>query len=566
MIARVEYTVSPLWDGVGAYTHIRYADDENGTNMVIPTIGASEQATTPTPDAPVYPTCVEAYGQSLYGLPDSVHDEITADGWLIKRVGVLNLADIKPCVLLADNNVRNPDLGSIIIGCSCLEDVPSSKPEHLQAVGIMSSHFISMNGFYPYRTVENLSLYIDKSACLVGAILKSRLSAVTTAALRDWVQAQSDAETPVMVYYEMETPVKTKITAIADKSYIGIAVTDSEIAPTAPSEYSWSKYVGTGISSVTIEYAIGGTTAPTSGWSTTPPTTWGDTEYLWTRNKITYTDSTVAYAGTNRLSDVEAERALEKAKDYTDAVKISEVNILKGSGVPVANSNYLVNSYNLALAPNVDDDCVLILKGQLGEGKNYFQAYNSSGHVLLGNLASIGSGLYALKFKWRKTWGEYVADDSHLRVYSSPNTVVAENAIEWIKLVRGQKTSLDWTPAPEDVQQQITTNATNITNQGIQISQITTTVNGHGTQIGTLQTNVSELTADGLLIEETLATGGVNLLANPTFGSKEVPDAGKWHSNFTVGLIRARFAYLTMAQVKVIMSTMTMNEFKAYNW
>jgi len=96
-------------------------------------------------------------------------------------------------------------------------------------------------------------------------------------------------------------------TPTASTVYVGIAVTSSSSAPTAKGSYTWSRYVGqqgpqgpqgkTGETGVGVEsYAqmwaksTSKTTAPTSGWSESRPTSIGTNEYLWVRIDTTWTD------------------------------------------------------------------------------------------------------------------------------------------------------------------------------------------------------------------------------------------------------------------------------------
>ncbi len=96
-------------------------------------------------------------------------------------------------------------------------------------------------------------------------------------------------------------------TPTASTVYVGIAVTSSSSAPTAKGSYTWSRYVGqqgpqgpqgkTGDTGVGVEsYAqmwaksTSKTTAPTSGWSESRPTSIGTNEYLWVRIDTTWTD------------------------------------------------------------------------------------------------------------------------------------------------------------------------------------------------------------------------------------------------------------------------------------
>ncbi|MDV2632784.1 collagen-like protein [Lactococcus lactis] len=82
----------------------------------------------------------------------------------------------------------------------------------------------------------------------------------------------------------------------AHPSYIGQYTDFSSTASTDPSKYApWIIFKGddgTGIKTTTITYAgsTSGTTAPTSGWTTTVPTVAAGS-YLWTKTVWTYTDN-----------------------------------------------------------------------------------------------------------------------------------------------------------------------------------------------------------------------------------------------------------------------------------
>ncbi len=341
---------------------------------------------------------------------------------------------------------------------------------------------------------------------------------------------------------------------------------------------------GTGISSVVVEYAIGGTTAPTSGWSTTPPTTWGDTQYLWTRNKITYTDSTVAYAGTNRLNDVEAERALQKAKEYADQIQVGGRNLAlktqenytawraevqnQGAYVKSRDGDAVVwtktdtspgswaileyRNINLEkIEPNTEYVVGVDMYTEMPDTNNFRMRFTKSN--ALGNLLTVYSVRPKENIepqKWKRYHfffqtcdeGSFVVSDQVLGFLGLNHTSGNLYKFKNVHFERGTRAT-DWTPAPEDVQQQITTNATNITNQGVQISQITTTVNGHGEQIGTVETQVTELGAGHIALTEdvydlgreisALQTGGGNLILNSNLGTGTEPSGAYWGIGMT---------------------------------
>ena len=85
--------------------------------------------------------------------------------------------------------------------------------------------------------------------------------------------------------------------------YIGVYTGTSSSAPTSASSYTWSKYVGdkgatgNGINSITYYYATTTTqTAPSASnvTSTSIPTLSATNKYLWQKQVIDYTDSSVA--------------------------------------------------------------------------------------------------------------------------------------------------------------------------------------------------------------------------------------------------------------------------------
>ncbi len=240
---------------------------------------------------------------------------------------------------------------------------------------------------------------------------------------------------------------------------------------------------GTGITSVIVEYCIGGTTEPTTGWTTTPPTTWADDEYLWTRYKITYTDSTIAYTGANRLSDVEARRVLDAAKDYADQI------------TPRVFTDIPQPPYKV---------------GDLWHMPELTVDYWLNCNLTVGQVAS-------LNFTVEERMGG--------------NSYVCTTA-----RVTGDFTRSDWeltgttdktTPR---IEQRITTNEAELTSLNLEISEITEVMYEHGESLETVQSDVATLTARDLKFETTLKLGGTNLLMNPTFGGKDAPDIGYWHS------------------------------------
>ncbi|MFR9274461.1 phage tail spike protein [Finegoldia magna] len=263
---------------------------------------------------------------------------------------------------------------------------------------------------------------------------------------------------------------------------------------------------GVGIKYTTITYAksSNGTTAPTSGWTSSIPST-SPGDFLWTKTVWGYTDNTsetgysvgkigkdgsdgipgkagvdgktpylhIAYSnsqdGSKDFSTTDSKRSyigtytdFEKA-DSTDYKKYSwskikgefegEIggrNYLLNSGISVTNAAYPLISYKLSEKPIVGETYTCTIWGKLGDGKRGFRAFNSGGYVPLGGyFKKLKEGLHQISFKWENDKYGHVADDSELTIYPCDSPVKVESTINKIKLEKGD-TGTDWTPAPED--------------------------------------------------------------------------------------------------------------------
>lgn len=187
--------------------------------------------------------------------------------------------------------------------------------------------------------------------------------------------------------------------------------------------------------------------------------------------------------------------SIAKIYDVVD-LQIGGRNLLLNSGTPVTNSLYNIKNYTLSIPPIIGDQYTITIKGTLGAGKTSFSAYNSGGTVSFGALKRIGtSDLYSLTFTW--TNGGRTGLDTAVNIYTMTNSVTAQSTIEWIKLEKGNKGTIDWTPAPEDTATAIETVDTRITDEVAGINQtinsITTRVGNTETSIGTINGNISSL-------------------------------------------------------------------------
>ena len=95
---------------------------------------------------------------------------------------------------------------------------------------------------------------------------------------------------------------------------------------------------GTGVTEIVEEYAMNQdkNTAPTSGWSTTPPT-WKDGYYLWTRSKITYKNPT----STSYTTPV-----CDSSWDAIQNIEIGGTNLVRKSDIQIKNSTYTTGTFD----------------------------------------------------------------------------------------------------------------------------------------------------------------------------------------------------------------------------
>lgn len=140
--------------------------------------------------------------------------------------------------------------------------------------------------------------------------------------------------------------------------------------------------------------------------------------------------------------------------DAINNIQIGGRNLLKNSRQKITNNNYNIAIYELTENINEGETVTLTIKGKLGVGKTVFSAYNSGDFVELSQQFDKGNGIYQNTFVWR-TRNQYgISDNKTLYIWTYHSNVDVESTIEWIKLERGNKAT-DWTPAPEDIEEQI---------------------------------------------------------------------------------------------------------------
>lgn len=128
-------------------------------------------------------------------------------------------------------------------------------------------------------------------------------------------------------------------------------------------------------------------------------------------------------------------------------------NLLLGSGKEVSNSKYEMANYWLTEQISKGTQVTLTIFGELGDDKEMFTIYNSTGAV--GSMVQFSktdfvNGKASKTFKWITNIGDAVADNTHMVVFSSPKTGTSTSTIHKIKLEYGD-ISTEWVPAWEDI-------------------------------------------------------------------------------------------------------------------
>lgn len=128
-------------------------------------------------------------------------------------------------------------------------------------------------------------------------------------------------------------------------------------------------------------------------------------------------------------------------------------NLLLGSGTEVSNAEYEMANYWLTEQISKGTQVTLTIFGELGDDKEMFTMYNSTGAV--GSMAQFSktdfvNGKASKTFKWITNIGDAVADNTHMVIFSSPKTGTSTSTIHKIKLEYGDL-STEWTPAWEDI-------------------------------------------------------------------------------------------------------------------
>ena len=147
-----------------------------------------------------------------------------------------------------------------------------------------------------------------------------------------------------------------------------------------------------------------------------------------------------------------AETAIE-ALARIMGLNVGARNLLRKSMLNKTSPDYLVAELRFGDSPPLEgEEVTLSLKGELGEGVEYFSVYNSNGDGVSRinelDLKPESRGEDGV-FRSTGVWKE-VGSNTKINIYAYPSSAQVNSTVEWVKLERGNKAT-DWSPAPEDI-------------------------------------------------------------------------------------------------------------------
>lgn len=221
------------------------------------------------------------------------------------------------------------------------------------------------------------------------------------------------------------------------------------------------------------------------------------------------------------------ESTISNVRDDLDGLEIGEINLIPKSDQKVTSTGYLVKEYFINEDFITGDTYTAVIKGSINTGQE-FGLWQNTGSNSRGRFKDLGNGIFILTFDSVSTTS---GNERKIRIYNYPSSGASSATIEWIKFVRANKTSLSWSPAPEDLatQSQITQlsdninarvekgdviNQINISTEDILISGKKLILDGDTTVTGTFRVKDANITSvdAGKMTTGALDAGLVNVI------------------------------------------------------
>ena len=312
---------------------------------------------------------------------------------------------------------------------------------------------------------------------------------------------------------------------------------------------------GTGVESIIEEYAMNKdkNTAPTSGWSTVLPT-WSEGYYLWTRSKITYKNPTKTEYTTP---------VCDSSWEAIENLEIGGRNFLKNSnfsldgsswdnwGSPSIREYVTINNKKwchikgTGTAPR--EGVVQSIDTQLKQDTPYTFSARVKG--------AIENQYFAVGVYWLDASGKTLAQSwrnfktspteevvTHTFTAPSNNNIAKANIMLGVndsmavyevyftdaKFEKGNKAT-DWTPAPEDIEERITTVSDVVATHTTELGSITSRVNSVEKTTTTLNNNYKSIDERVKSAEQKITKDGITNIVGDYYTTKTDFD------NLTIG-------------------------------
>ncbi len=198
-----------------------------------------------------------------------------------------------------------------------------------------------------------------------------------------------------------------------------------------------------------------------------------------------------------------ADDAKKYADDAVDGIEIGGRNLFLKTGVEHSNNDYATAWYRIANEPLVPGEIYTVtICVTPGSGVGRYVLYFSLGYTDVTSLNVHGTSKQTVSktFRMPSYYPGNTPDDNirntDAQIYRYPNdgTVTENSTIHWIKIEKGTKAT-DWTPAPEDIDQALSTKVDTTT-----FNEVKQTVDTNFAQI-TQMTKTLEQKADGSTVE-----------------------------------------------------------------
>ena len=222
--------------------------------------------------------------------------------------------------------------------------------------------------------------------------------------------------------------------------------------------------------------------------------------------------------------EISAKVSADYVQTAIDDVEIGGRNLLRDSGSMKSDTSYKLATYYYGNEPlKAGERYTISIKYRLGENRNSIKLYSSGGYTMLLSFTNEdldNNGVATRTFTMWYSAGRPAEIFPYVDFYQFPNdSNLGASTIEWVKIEKGNKAT-DWTPAPEDVEAEISSLSAELSVQAglIEAKADSSTVNALGTRISNAESSIDaiegEITNKVSLTEFNSLSGTVSTLSS----------------------------------------------------